>query len=265
MKTRIQRYNLLVFLMAFLFSRNKNETDLNYNLDDLPIRQLIEEYILTFALDNLTVIEGRIVCLSNFHNARLSVLSHVLLEKPGEFSISLDIGLLTEGENKGLGWIALAFNDETDSDIKSVIYFGKGLKAAVSNVGFVILGIVKKPLPENFDYENFSIPLNGLPVRNLTAELSFLSEKEMRGIIQLVNNNRSNNLKKKVPKFWFDNLKMTGGKFSAVSENCFGPVLWTMYTLRDDKLKLNAQFPPVGPNENLEPTQSIGAKQLEID
>lgn len=50
-------------------------------------------------------------------------------------------------------------------------------------------------------------------------------------------------------QFWFSDWRIGGSKFSADETHTFGPVLWTQYTLSGGVLKLTAQMPPVGAND----------------
>lgn len=50
-------------------------------------------------------------------------------------------------------------------------------------------------------------------------------------------------------QFAFSDWRISGSKFSADEAHAFGPILWTQYTLSDGVLKLAAQMPPVGAND----------------
>ena len=52
-------------------------------------------------------------------------------------------------------------------------------------------------------------------------------------------------------RFWFRDLKTGGDKLDEHPERVFGPILWSMYTLSRNVLKLTAQMAPVG--ERAEP------------
>lgn len=54
-------------------------------------------------------------------------------------------------------------------------------------------------------------------------------------------------------RFWFRNLSIAGGKVDHRPERAFGPILWTMYTVSRNVLKLSAQMAPVG--ERSQPVQ----------
>ncbi len=47
-------------------------------------------------------------------------------------------------------------------------------------------------------------------------------------------------------RFWFSDLKTSGDKLDVHPDRAFGPILWTMYTLSRNVLKLTAQMAPVG-------------------
>jgi alkaline phosphatase D len=54
-------------------------------------------------------------------------------------------------------------------------------------------------------------------------------------------------------RFWFSDLQVSGDKIDLHPERTFGPILWTMYTLSGNVLKLTAQMAPVG--ERSEPVR----------
>jgi hypothetical protein len=47
-------------------------------------------------------------------------------------------------------------------------------------------------------------------------------------------------------QFWFNDWRISGSKFTTDESHAFGPILWTQYTLSDGVLKLTAQMPPLG-------------------
>lgn len=51
-------------------------------------------------------------------------------------------------------------------------------------------------------------------------------------------------------QFWFSDWRISGSKFSADESHAFGPVLWTQYTLSGGVLKLSAQMPPLGAEDD---------------
>ena len=57
--------------------------------------------------------------------------------------------------------------------------------------------------------------------------------------------------------FCFDDLKLSGSKVIEKPENAFGPVLWTMYTLSNETVKLMALLPPIGEDDNQDVTLQL--------
>jgi hypothetical protein len=58
--------------------------------------------------------------------------------------------------------------------------------------------------------------------------------------------------RRETPPFTFDNLKLAGSKVIYKPANAFGPVLWSMYTLNKNQVKLMALLPPLGEEDNKE-------------
>jgi alkaline phosphatase D len=264
-------FKLLVgFPISFFFgfflitACNKKDTNVLYDFNQVPERIWVGDDFWTIPLEDWRVINGRIECVSDIQNARLSLLTYMLSENSHDFAISFDMGLLGEGDHPGAGGISIGVMDEVDPDIRSLVYFGRGLNSGVSTDGYVFLGMKTSQLPENFSYDHFNIQLSGSSNsgvytlrlilsdknRNLVNELSLETLEKLDGIVQLVNNMATSISRENGPKFWFDNLEISGPKFIYQPENRFGPVLWTMYTLSENILKMTVQLPPMGATEN---------------
>ncbi len=52
------------------------------------------------------------------------------------------------------------------------------------------------------------------------------------------------------PRFWFSDWEVSGEKFSFRPEQTFGPILWSQYTLHENRLKLMAFFVPMEDEAN---------------
>lgn len=258
------RIILLLLVILSVSSCNRKKTDITYNFDQVPDRLWIGEDFWSVPIEDWHVKNGRIECNSSVQNAGVSLLSTVLGEAKSDFSISVNMGLIEAGDNKGSSGISIGVEAEEEKDVRDAVYFGSGINAGINTDGHAFLGMSTKELPENFDYSEFNITITGkyqsdaLTLEmylsdkhgNTVAGLSIQPESEISGIIQLKNNFRNANSVNNGPKFWFDDLAIGGSKFEHQPENRFGPVLWTMYTLSDEKLKLSAQFPPLGEQDN---------------
>lgn len=50
-------------------------------------------------------------------------------------------------------------------------------------------------------------------------------------------------------RWWFDDWRVAGTKVDVHEDRCFGPILFSQYTLHQRVLKLTAQMPPLGPRD----------------
>lgn len=206
--------------------------------------------------------DGRVEFYGAGKNSRVNILTTVLKEGNGDLLISADMGLMKTRSKKadwGTGGFGIGVTDELDPDVKSICYFGKGTNAGVSVKGFIFIGDKSKPLPQDFNYDDFNLSLkcrrqDGRTEMVLTCraeggretELTHAVPQDIAGLVTLVNNMD----RKDGESFWFRNFQMTGSKLTDKPENSFGPVLWAMYTLSKGTLKLTAQMPPLGDKDS---------------
>ncbi len=255
---------LQILLIILSYSCAKKETAVSYDFNNVPDRIWIGDDFWTVPLEDWHVNSGKVNCQSQIQGATLSVLSYVLSDKKEDFNISLDMGLLNPGKNKGSSGLTIGAEASEEKDIRAAVYFGKGINMGVSTEGYAFLGQQTKPLPDRFDYNKFHLRVKGVRYKegyNLTMRISddsdsdlleilIYTEDPVAGIVQMVNNFRDSKSADKGPQFWFDNIKLSGRKFRFCPEKRFGPVLWTMYTLSGNVLKMTAQLPPIGNSEN---------------
>lgn len=257
----------LVFLGLLLFtgfSCSSDKTSVTWDFNKIPDRIWAGEDFWTVPLEDWCVKNGRIDCNSPVQNATFSVLSYTMTEKEAPFFISVEMGLNSKGDTDGSSGLTIGVEALEEKDIRSAVYFGKGLNIGVNTAGYSFLGQQITELPKNFDFSKFKIELSGKSASGgsllqmnlfdsngtLVAALSHTPEKPIIGIVQLINNIKNAKSKNNGPTFWFDNLKLNGEKFENHPENRFGPIFWTMFTLSRNTLKITAQLPPIGKTEN---------------
>ena len=74
------------------------------------------------------------------------------------------------------------------------------------------------------------------------ASLEGVDESFLRGNVALVSHPGKLD---HAERYWFRDLKISGGKIDIDPDHAFGPVLNTLYSFNDHVLKLTAQFPPL--------------------
>ena len=258
-------------LLAAGLSCTNDKTSVLYNFDNIPDRVWAGEDFWTVPLEDWQVRDGRVECRSVIQQATFSVLPIVLKDGNDMFKVSFEMGLLNKGSGNGASGVIIGSEAPEEKDVRSAVYFGKGIRMGVDTKGFAFIEEQIRKLPSGFDFSKFKLEAtgskdaDGYKVRmkvldlagNKIAELSVKPEKPVTGIIQLVNNFRNAGSSDNGPSFWYDNLSLEGKKFENQPDNSFGPVLWTMYTLSSNTLKMTAQLPPLGSDENQEATLEV--------
>jgi alkaline phosphatase D len=259
--------SILLFFIGILTVSNscqRSKVTIDYTFDGIPDRIWVGEEFWTVPIEDWNVKNGRIECKSPALNSTFSLLKYVLAENDGDFTISVDMGLLEKGKNHGSSGFSLGVQALEEKDLRAAIYFGSGINLGVNTEGYAFLDQQIKNLPENFSFENFKIELAGenksdgytITMNILdnagasVAVFSMQTDSRISGLIQIVNNIRGSSLPQGGPRFWFDNLSIAGKKIEEKKENIFGPILWAMYTQSNRILKLTAQLPPLGENDN---------------
>lgn len=255
---------LTVCLLIILFSCRKEPVSVMYNFNSINDRIWIGEDLWGVPLEDWKVNNGRIEFTGEGQQATCTVLPYSLSKGNASFIINIEMGLIEKGINEGSAGFVIGSQALEEEDQRAAIFFGTGINAGVNTEGFAFLGQNIKELPDDFNMNHFQIGLCGeksskgylirLLIKDINGDTAGdITEKYENcppGIIQIVNNFRSAKSQDNGPKFWYDNLKLEGDAFLVSPENRFGPVLWAMYTLSRNTLKLTAQLPPVGIKDN---------------
>lgn len=223
-------------------------------------RTWINEGLWAVPIEDWKVENGKVVCTGNIGDMRLNLLTHVI-EGQGEFTFTIGMGVLGTYKDGNASGVRIGVNDDTDNDIRSLCYFGDGIDIGVHTDGFVFIDSTRAVLPKDFNLQNFNLEVSASEsnVRVVCTDnegkmvtLKSKTTQPTTGLIALIQNfegSRKNN-KKKYPKFFFDDLSLSGTNVVEKPENSFGPILFSMYTLSDRTLKLTAQMPPLGKKDN---------------
>lgn len=261
-----QMYYLAIaaLLVVALNSCEMPALEQSYSFDKVPDRTWIGEDFWSIPLEDWRVRNGRVECVSNVQQAKLTLLPFVLAPGEADFRVSFRMGIFEKGRNKGSSGIILGLEALEENDIRAAAYFGSGVSMGVHTDGFAFIEQQRKQLPDNFQWEEMTIVVSGSkqpdgyvlemqivdPAGDPLVTVALQPEKPLAGGIQLVNNFRNAGSRNYGPHCWFDDLQVSGPGFTEVPGNRFGPVLWSMYTLNDNVLKMSAQMPPVGNSEN---------------
>lgn len=246
-----------VLTMLTSLSCNRNPR-LRMDFSHTNPRIWLDEKLWAIPLEDWQINEGRIEARASRPNMRVNILSHDL-QGLGDFYFSVQMGEMNSNKGPVSGGIRLALKDDTDNDYRSVCYFGTGIDIGINKDKQFFIGEETVEIPEDFDFSSFVLQVKG----NITAGTKSLSASvtdasganaslssddfsDFDGLISLVNNFPGQGTQNSDNGFWFNNINLNGSLVKEHPDRVFGPVLWTMYTLNDGKLKMTAQMPPLG-------------------
>lgn len=259
-----------LLLLLILLSGCSDSTKYTENFDRYNDRTWIGEQFWPIPLEDWKIEDGRVHCTGEIANMRLNLLTREI-SGAGDFAFSMKMGVLGDYQEDGDAGVRIAIQDATDSDIRSLVYFGHGINIGVNTAGFLFIDSLQQALDPEFDYSNFTLTVFGSANEGSSAVSarcedqnghSALLEKSgfanLDGIVSLVKNFAPRGYFRNHPRFWFDDISLRGSGVASRPGNAFGPVLFAMYTLDGGVLNLTAQFPPLGENDRKE-------ARLEVD
>jgi len=235
-------------------------------------------------LQDWRVADGWLECAVSGGNRNVYLLTREVGPRRGEFETSVRIGRLPGDEGELTeGWVGFRIgirglmNDYRDSAVR-----GTGLSAGIDTEGRLFIGrLGMSPATVSPPFDGLVLRLRARPVRDLYGvrlsawkdgvQVADVARNDIRrdwlvGGMGLVCSagpvGESPNYQKEVNtrgwgagegqerggnvRFRFSDWTLSGGKVEAHDERAFGPVLFTLYTLSSNILKLTAQMAPVG-------------------
>jgi len=253
---------IFIVVLSLLFAGCTKSQQYSENFNSIGDRVWVSPEIVTVPLEDWQVSNGRLECIGERSNMRANLIT-CELSQYGEISISFKTGIKTQGINEGSAGVSIGLSDNTDNSIKSLCYWGKGINIGVSTRNKLFIGTDSVSLPAGF---NFSELLFNVEARTLndssteitaiiqdkvkkTAEINYKHPKPLHGIICLSSNFSSNQDNNTPPNIWYDDIKVEGSMLNNNTQNAWGPILWTMFTQSEGTLKLTAQMPPLGTDD----------------
>ncbi len=212
-------------------------------------------------MEDWQVRDGRLECISDGGNRNVHVLTHQLADRSGDFEMSVRAGLLERGSSGSVGFrIGIA---DSIVDYRGNCFWGRGVHAVLTVDGVLILADQRSKLGVGIDLNDVTLHLRGVPedsqyrltlsvadadgdpIGELSAQVA---ANELVGNIALVNNHLARG---DHSRFWFRDWTIRGAKIQSNPDQTFGPILWAMHTLSDNRdadghvLKMTAQMPPM--------------------
>ncbi len=228
--------NVILFLvLSQLVLSGCGKTPEKFDFNNVNNRVWIGEEFWAVPLEDWLIENDRIEFIGSYTNSRVNVLTG-RLNGAGDLYLSFRFGILENGSAPGKTGVRLAMSDHTDNGYKSLCYHGKGIDIGVNTSGKLFINQEEVELPSGFVYSEMTMTIQaksdenskGLDVsisdvNGLSATISTLKIDDLEGMIALVNNFDQGMVKNsKGPKFWFDDLKISGTMLEATPQNALG-------------------------------------------
>ena len=216
--------------------------------------------------------DGKIECVASNWNRNISLLTYRMGKEEGSLQMSAEVKILNETASSR-NWVGFRlaakgkFNDYRDDAI-----FGTGLNVGITTNGELFIGETPVKYVKNAEgvrpylKEGVILMVTATPVGEnyiveitvtrkvnnellATEKLDDIPGKTFFGAVGLVSD-FNEVTDKELPSVVFANWKAGGTKLVHHSGRDFGPVLFTQYTLSRGTLKMSAQMPPMGKDDD---------------
>ena len=231
-------------------------------------------------LQDWRIAGGRLECVRAAPDRNVHLLVRDLGAAEGDLRMSVRVGRLDGqrfGDGLGSAGFRIGVRGPLD-DWRNALIFGTGFDAGITADGRLFVGPLTEISPTEHAVTGESVDLRlavtpqgtGYTVTIVAHDSqsgALLAQAQRRGVpperlmgnLALVANfgpaPRSGRSKPKPGgasgsgRFWFADLRVTGSKAEAHPDRAFGPILFSQYTLSRGTLKMTAQMPPLGPQD----------------
>ncbi|HVX59610.1 MAG TPA: alkaline phosphatase D family protein, partial [Pirellulales bacterium] len=234
-------------------------------------------------LQDWRIANGRIECIKPAPNRNVHLLTRRLGEQPGSLQMSVRLGRIGGGRlagGKGSAGFRIGVRGPLDDYRNSVIH-GRGIDAGITSDGRLFFGKLSGSAPVDLAAKSIELRLqveasgaastitlsaHAIEDGKLLGELTrdSIPSERLTGNLALVANfdfgcNASNNKGAKksaasggakndpgLGEFWFSDWTVDGSRVEAHDADAYGPILFSQYSLSRGVLKLTAQMPPLG-------------------
>lgn len=233
-------------------------------------------------LQDWRVAGGRIECVKAAPNRNVQLLTRRLGERPGSLQMSVRLGRI-DGKHlaggRGSAGFRIGIRGPLD-DYRNALIYGQGLDAGITADGRLFVGKPGDGTPLDLIRESIELRLaveavgdkskltlsahdsdgnelarttrDAIASDSLTGNLALVANfaygnpnaKNNAGKQNAANKNRANNLG--AGQFWFADWTVGGDRVEVHADDAFGPILFSQYSLSRGVLKLAAQMPPLG-------------------
>jgi len=289
-KMKLQRFIKLFLILVFilqLISCKNDDANLQFisKLSKDIKRTWINENFWANRLQDWQLNNGRIECINaEFPLRTVHILPYTISRDSGQIHIEIELGTLQQNDSlevTDFAGVLIGVGSMDDNFKKRAIISGQnkknnGIIVAINGKGKIIYmnndnktellnlaaaeEIGNPQLSKNgllvyidiFPEANkYSINTSIIDKKNEKiisyAKIINLEKNIIQGNIALIANGAKDNNK---GSFWFKNLVLKGNKLIYNKNNTIGPIIGTVYSVFENKLKLTAQFMPISKTDN---------------
>lgn len=213
--------------------------------------------------------DGRATCLVSLPNRNIHLLTHQLIKNPGDVLIAVKAGFSkTVLAEDSTNWIGFRIGAQGEfKDYRDAAINGKGLNTGITTRGHLFIRdqISEVSIPQEklisgiqlqlhllFSEHGYELTLDvfGEEYREPIASVKQLITDSISGNIALVSHFAKVENGDTQASAWFSDWEIDGSKLTHHPERTFGPVMFTQYTLSRGILKMTAQMPPIGEQDD---------------
>ena len=252
----IKYSSLLLFLLLLSgCEENNHAAFFDFEYQTAQDRTWLGPEFLAVPLESWRTRGGRIECTGGHPEMRANLLTN-RVDTWEPFKVTFRFGQLVG--TAGRAGLRFGIQDATDDGVKSLAYYGEGLEVGIETYengeAELFLADSSVPLPADFDRENMVLTLRYSGFDMIEALLDDgrtpVSLKReiyhpLRGMLALFNTYEKGQTGTPA-RYWFDDLEITGAAVRKHAQDEFGPILFSMYTLSRNTLRMTVQMPPLG-------------------
>jgi phosphodiesterase/alkaline phosphatase D-like protein len=226
---------------------------------------------------------GRLECFVSGADRNLQVLTHQLGKTNGAFTSTVRLGRLHPEGAMDPGWAGfrIGISGPVD-DYRFAAIHGRGINLGITTTGKLFIGgaqysTAMRTRDLGIPLTDVELTLSATPAgdnvrvvltavdrasgRRAREASANLPSADLAGNVGLVahwdreagatqGRNPQGTPRGGNVAIWFDDWKLSGARVEAHPEQAFGPILWSQYTLSKGVLKIAAQMPPIGVEDN---------------
>ena len=276
-------------------SRSLPETDATVNWADTHDRVWLAGNCWANPMEDWRIREGAAECLTTGGDRNIHLITHQLTDPKGDFEMSVGVERLEKGKRSESAGFKIGVKSEINEH-RSNVFAKSGVRIGVDGntlmvgrktlsiegVDDIQAGPLDLRLTGRPDGDKYSLTLAVSEVGG--NELGVLTHsvpiESVLGNIAVVSNFDPQIKKGAGSRYRFRDWTVSGKAFTVKSENAFGPILWSMYSLSDSRsddgfvMKMSALTGPLGADDSKdiemyvrrdEGWHSLGTAQLDTD